>query len=169
MKKKILAVLLLFAVCSRLSAGTGIGIQMGVIPPLFRIDAAQTVSATVRTDRIPFVFSAKIQLCDWKFSGAGFTADMWLANPVIGRSIIHFFYGPGATLMYLPNIDRSGFSQVTQLFAAPRFAVGMNCFLTDFAEAYTQIAVEPGVVFHEEDGVKFRICFPIEAGIRIWF
>lgn len=155
--------------CTNLNAGTGIGAQLGVVPPLFNIDAAQTISATLKTDRIPFVFSAKIQLEEKKFSGAGFTSDMWLANPVIGHSIIHFYYGPGFTLIYFPKIEKDDFSQIAQLFAAPRFMAGINCFLTDFSEIYAQAAVEPGVLFHEKDGVKFRICFPIEAGIRIWF
>lgn len=170
MKKRLIAVLLiLVGVYSHLNAGTGIGVQMGYIPPLFKIDASQTISTTLKTDRIPFVFSAKIEFYDWKFTGAGFTSDMWLANPIIGHSIIHFYYGPGFTLMYSPKIDRNDYYQVTQLFAATRFVTGINCFLTDFAEIYTQAAVEPGIIFHEKDGVKFKICFPIEAGIRIWF
>ena len=94
---------------------------------------------------------------------------MWLANPIIGHSIIHFYYGPGLTILYFPKIDRDDYFQVAQLFAATRFVTGINCFLTDFSEIYAQAAVEPGVVFHEKDGVKFRILFPIEAGIRIWF
>lgn len=170
MKKRILTVLLILMIfCFHANAGTGIGAQLGVIPPLFNIDAAQTISATIKTDRIPFVFSAKIQLEDKKFSGAGFTSDMWLANPIIGHSIIHFYYGPGLTILYFPKIDRDDYFQVAQLFAATRFVTGINCFLTDFSEIYAQAAVEPGVVFHEKDGVKFRILFPIEAGIRIWF
>ena len=170
MKKRILTVLLILMIfCFHVNAGTGIGAQLGVIPPLFNIDAAQTVSATIKTDRIPFVFSAKIQLEDKRFSGAGFTSDMWLANPIIGHSIIHFYYGPGLTVLYFPKIDRDDYFQVAQLFAATRFVTGINCFLTDFSEIYAQAAVEPGVVFHEKDGVKFRILFPIEAGIRIWF
>ncbi len=154
---------------THLYAGTGIGAQLGVVPPLFNIEATQTISTTLKTDRIPFVFSAKIQFEEKKFSGAGFTTDMWLANPIIGHSIIHFYYGPGLTVLFFPKIEKDDFSQVAQLFAATRFVTGINFFLTDFSEIYAQTAVEPGVVFHEKDGVKFRICFPIEAGIRIWF
>ena len=171
-RKKTVFILLAFiiAASSRLSAGTGIGAQFGLVPPVFKVDLKESLAVTLKLDNIPFVFSVKVLFNDdWHVMGGGATADMWLANPIIGHSVFHLFYGIGAELQGGDREAENRNLRHAAVFAAPRFFGGVNCLLTDFSEMYVQAAIEPGVVFDERDGVKFRILFPIEAGLRLWF
>ncbi len=170
-KKSVMIVLafMLLAV-SKLNAGTGVGAQFGVIPPVFNVDLKETIAVTLKLEKIPFVFSLKLLFTDdWHVMGGGATADMWLANPVIGRSVFRFFYGIGADLQGGDKEPANKNLRHGAVFAAPRFFGGINCLLTDFSELYAQIVIEPGVVFDEAAGVKFKVLFPIEAGLRLWF
>lgn len=170
MKKNLtLLAVLIVLFSSHVFAGTAIGAEFGAVIPVYHSKQTTDISLTFKSDRLPFVIQARSQFVDWKFSSAGATMDMWLANPVIGISLFHFYYGPGLTVLYYPRVDSKKLTQSTGLFVAPRFVLGVNSYLTDFLELYAQAAVEPGVLFDADDGFKFRVNIPVGTGIRFWF
>ncbi len=158
--------------CPLLHAGTAIGVEGGSVFGVYHGNESDyALSLTFKTDSLPFIISARSEIADKKLCAAGLVFDMWLANPVIGYSIFHWFYGPGFTLSYQNKIDddKLDFTQSRGLFAAPRFVLGLNSFLTDFSELYMQAALEPGLVFDQDEGFIFRVNLPLSCGLRLWF
>ncbi len=166
----ILVLMLCFSLPARLHAGTGIGVEGGVALPLYNGNGVPiTLGMTLKTDKLPLIMGARLQLTGSQVSGGGATADFWLNDIQIGYSIFNFYYGPGATVLYHNKIDSGDHQQSTGLFVAPRIFAGVNTMLSTVAEMYLQVTVEPGMVFDEADGFIFRVNQPISLGIRFWF
>ncbi len=158
---------------SKLHAGTGIGVEGGAAVPLVNGNRLPYMLAlTFKTDKLPFIITARAQLNGTQFSAGGLNADMWLDDIQIGYSIFNFYYGPGFTVLYHPEVesdDEDDFSQATGVFVAPRFFAGISTMLASFSEFYLQAAIEPGVVFDEAEGFIFRMNLPLSVGLRFWF
>ena len=165
-KRTLLAFIFLF--CSSvvsLHAAVGLGFEGGLLPHVYHSGVADySLGLSFRMDKVPLVASARVQMKQSCFAAFEVSADMWLANPPIGISMLRFFYGVGANVCFSPRIERSSIRQSRGLFVAPRFLLGANTFLTDFAEVYVQAAVEPGLVFDSDDGYIFRLALPLSAG-----
>jgi hypothetical protein len=172
-RARLLAALVLFlGICvpSRLHAGTGIGVEGGCAIPLLHGNGIPYVlGLTFKSDKLPLIMGAKMQLTGNQVSGGGATADIWLGDIQIGYSIFNLYYGPGATILYLNKVDSGEHQQSTGLFIAPRFFAGINTMLSTVAEMYLQVTVEPGMVFAEDEGFIFRINQPVSLGVRFWF
>ncbi|HBG66909.1 MAG TPA: hypothetical protein DDW78_10625 [Treponema sp.] len=171
-RKKIpLLCAVLLSLCSATaSAGAGIGVQVGLVPSLFSGEPLSAECAlTCKFDALPFVFAPRVCIAASHVSSVEFAMDIWVGNPVIGSSIVHFFYGPGLVGSWQPPYDGNGFSQDWQCFAGTRFVTGFNAFVSDSVELYGQTAFEMGIVLAEAFDVNFRMRFPVETGIRFWF
>ncbi len=155
---------------AQLHAGTGIGVEGGAAVPLVHGNGTPyMLGLTFKTEKLPFVLSGRAQLNGSRFTAGGVNVDMWLRKIQIGYSIFNFYYGPGFTILYHPEVDADNHEQSTGVFVAPRVFAGMNMMLTSFTELYMQAAVEPGVVFDEADGFIFRMNLPLSVGLRFWF
>ncbi len=164
--------ILLFAAVfpAKIHAGTGIGVEGGVILPVYNGNGMPiSLSLTFKSDKLPLIMGAKMQLTDGQVSGGGAFADVWLADIQIGYSVFNFYCGPGATLLYMNEIDSGDHKQSKGLFVAPRVFAGLDTMLANVVEAYAQVTAEPGMVFSERDGFIFRINAPVTLGVRFWF
>ena len=174
-----LILLLTAAFPVKLHAGTGIGVEGGITPALLEYSPSNSphtgeglpimLGLTFKSDKLPLIMGAKMQLTDGQVSGGGASADVWLADIQIGYSVFNFYCGPGATLLYMNEIDSGDHKQSKGLFVAPRVFAGLDTMLANVVEAYAQVTVEPGVVFAERDGFIFRINTPVTLGVRFWF
>ena len=83
--------------------------------------------------------------------------------------MFNFYCGPGATILFLNEMESEDHPQSTGLFVAPRLFAGLDTMLAPVVEAYAQMTVEPGVVFDKNDGFIFRVSMPVTLGVRFWF
>lgn len=166
MKKTVLFVAILMVFCVAGSfAVTGIGLQGG-----YKVaDDLANVGLTFSTGRYVMGLDAGIGQDDWT---VGFTADRWMANPVVSKPVCWYW-----ALGLAANYQSLNAASVTDVFVGLRLVTGFNMFLGKERnlELYVQGAYQPGIQIYiknpaEEKTVGFDyLSFPVNAGFRYWF
>lgn len=159
--KKIIA-LSAFSLCFQFlpAAGTSLGFSSGVQACTADFSDAGIrweASLLYKRETFPFYFAGKASFSGLKADSFFFNADYWIADPRLGSSIIHWFYGPGLTLGFC-NMD---------FCPRLRFVTGLNFFSSWNLEWFFQLAAEGGCLFASK--IEPSYAASCEAGVRFYF
>ena len=160
--KKVMLCLVFLALALPLFADRGLGGEFGYSP--LGSDSSWRAGVTLRVSEYPFVFGVFGNSSQDEWSLGGYI-DYWMNNPKL-FGMLHSYMGPG--LVFSTYMDKD--EGLEHLFFGTRLVLGANLFVFDFLETYMQGALEFGLNFAGDDGLKFPAAhFPLTAGFRFWF
>lgn len=160
--KKLFSVLAVLFVLGTTSAfSMGIGAQGG-----YTVGGNAGGALTFKLDKSPLIFAVDVAFPANGFD-IGVTADYWLANPKLTKTV-GFYYGIGAA----GAINVGGNS--ADIGVAGRVVGGINAFVLDRAlELYAQAAWQPTFwIGGSGEGARAGfepLCIPVNVGFRFWF
>ncbi len=167
MKRKRFAVLVFLLTISTFSlfAMTGFGGE-GSVTFNTENHPYWSVGVSAKPFNLPFSFtlSADFDGLHEGIYGAGLNAYWWMMNPKL-FGMLHYYVGPGFAFSLFP---KTGTNDEFGIFLGTGLMAGLNIFLWEPVEFYTQVNTDFGVIRY---GGKWlpSLRVPIKMGLRFWW